>query len=146
MWASMRLEAMEEWTDSWSMSEFYAGTGSQGAEDAWYTLASEIEHYKMHSEDFVGGTADIAKCFDQISRTLVYRLAEKAGMPMAILSAYKRYEESVKVHNTIAKGIGKAFTRKCGIPQGCPFSMMYSSLLMRPWMMKCKKNIGRDRT
>lgn len=81
---------------------------------------------------------DIAKCFDQISRPLLYRLAEAAGMPPGILSAYKRYQESLKVHNTIAKGIGKAFTRKCGIPQGCPLSMMFTSFIMRPWMIKCK--------
>ena len=113
-------------------------TGNQGAEDAWYTLASEVEHYKLCGEDFVGGTADIAKCFDQISRILVYRLAREAGMPLEILSAYQRYQENLKVHNTIAKGIGKAFTRKCGIPQGCPLSMMFTSLIMRPWILKVK--------
>ena len=81
----------------------YAGVGSQGAEDAWYALTSEVETYKMAGEDFVGGAVDVAKCFDQISRQLVYKLAKKAGMPPVILSAYQRYQENMKVHNTLAK-------------------------------------------
>ena len=120
------------------MSEFYAGNGNQGAEDAWYAIAGEVEQYKLNEEDYVGGTVDIAKCFDQISRQLLFRLARKAGMPSQILNAYIKYQESLKVHNTIAKGIGIAFSRRCGIPQGCPFSMMFSALIMRPWMMQCK--------
>ena len=27
------------------------------------------------------------------------------------------------------------YTRRCGIPQGCPFSMMFVALLMRPWII-----------
>ena len=138
VWGSMRLKHLRPWTDSWGMSEFYAGNGNQGAEDAWYAIAGEVEQYKLGDEDFVGGTVDIAKCFDQISRQLLYRLASKAGMPPQILNAYIKYQDSLKVHNTIAKGIGQAFSRKCGIPQGCPFSMMFSSLTMKPWMMQCK--------
>ena len=138
IWGSIRLDSMKDWTDQWGMNEFYAGTGNQGAEDAWFALAGEIEHYKLCGEDFVGGAVDIAKCFDQVSRPLLYRLAEAAGMPPSILSAYKRFQENLKVHNTISKGIGMPYNRKCGIPQGCPLSMMYASLIMRPWMMQCK--------
>ena len=32
-------------------------------------------------------------------------------------------------------GLGTPYTRRCGIPQGCPFSMMFVALLMRPWII-----------
>ena len=31
--------------------------------------------------DMTGGAADIFKCFDQLSRPLIYAILEKAGMP-----------------------------------------------------------------
>ena len=40
------------------------------------------------------------------------------------------------VHNTIHGGIGGPFTRRTGILQGCPLSMMFTALLLRPWALK----------
>lgn len=39
------------------------------------------------------------------------------------------------VHNSVARGIGKGFLRRTGIPQGCLLSMLFITLLLRPWMM-----------
>jgi hypothetical protein len=92
----------------------------------------------LNSIPFVGGTVDIAKCFDQILRLLLYALAKAAGMPTQILDAYRRFQEGLLVHNTIAGGVGTGFKRRCGIPQGCPLSMMFTALLMRPWILLAK--------
>ena len=83
----------------------------------------------------MGGTIDIAKWFDQILRELVYAIAALAGIPPQILDAYRRFQEGLIVHNTIAGGIGKGFKRRCGIPQGCPLSMLFTALIMRPWVL-----------
>ena len=93
-------------------------------------------------EQYTGGTVDIAKCFDQVNRELIKQLAIEAGMPYGILDAYLRYQENLLVHNAVARGIGKGFKRRTGIPQGCPFSMMYIALIMRPWarMQKTEGN------
>ncbi len=65
--------------------------------------------------------------------------AYAAGMPVIILDAYGRFQEGVAVHNTIAGGVGTGFKRRCGIPQGCPLSMMFTALLMRPWILMTKQ-------
>ncbi len=83
---------------------------------------------------------DIAKCFDQIIRELVYALAAKAGMPPQVLDAYRRFQEALTIHNTVAGGIGRGFQRRCGIPQGCPLSMAMTALIMRPWVLMAKQN------
>lgn len=97
----------------------YAGAGTLCAEDAWYSFAVDIEHMEMRGEAHCGGTADIAKCFDQVSRELLYRIARRAGMPEKVLRAYIGFQVGLKVHNSIASGIGKLFTRRVAIPQGC---------------------------
>ena len=78
--------------------------------------------------------ADIAKFFDQIRRPLIYKLAEAAGMPPKVLRAYRGYLETLNHYNALAGGIGKPYRKKCGIPQGCPFSMVMVALIMRPWI------------
>ena len=88
----------------------------------------------MLGEQYTGGTVDIAKCFDQVNRELVKQLAIAAGMPYGILDAYLRYQDNLHVHNAVAGGIGKGFTRRTGIPQGCPFSMMFIALVLDPWI------------
>ena len=60
-------------------------------------------------------------------------------MPQPILTAYKNYLENMYVYNCLAGGIGRPFIRKCGIPQGCPFSMAMVALIMRPWILLMRK-------
>ena len=117
------------------MPEMYAGAVTLGAEDAWYEVATDFEHWDLNNIPFVGGTVDIAKCCDQILRMLLYALAKAAGMPVQILDAYRRFQEALLVHNTIAGGVGTGFKRRCGIPQGCPLSMMFTAVLMRAWIL-----------
>ena len=56
-------------------------------------------------------------------------------MPSKVVQAYARYHENVSIHNSIAGGLGDACHKNCSIPQGCPFSMCFMALLMRPWIL-----------
>ena len=112
----------------------YAGVGSQGAEDAWYAFATQKGMFDLIGTSYTGGTVDISKCFDQIKQ-----MAEDAGMDTGVLGAYLRFQDQLQVHNSIARGIGAGFRRRTGIPQGCPLSMLYMTLLLRPWLMQQKK-------
>ena len=138
LYGTVRLRSMQEWADSWSMAEMSAGAGLQSADDAWYEVASDFELWDLSGCSYLGGAIDIAKCVDQILRELVYAVASLAGIPPQVLDAYRRYQENLIVHNSIAGGIGKGFRRRCGIPQGCPLSMLFTALLMRPWLLMAK--------
>ena len=111
---------MAPWAHSWGTGEMYAGVGINGAEDAWMDLAILVEHWQLCGTPFSGGDTDIAKCFDQIDRDLLLAIAQKAGMPTRILDTYRRFMSQLMLHNTIAGGIGRAYKRGMGIPQGCP--------------------------
>eukprot|EP00973_Karenia_brevis_P000285 40436-Karenia_brevis.AAC.1 len=43
------------------------------------------------------------------------------------------YHEHLHLHVAFASHIGSAHAHKCGIPQGCPFSMMFIAFILRPW-------------
>ena len=128
----MRLEDLNGWVKPWQPSEMFAGVPGKGAVDAWRDAITHDENMKIDGKDFCGAVADIAKFFDQVCRELVLSIAKSAGMPTGILIAYGRFLEDLVMHNCIPGGIGKPHKRRCGIPQGCPFSMAMASLLMRP--------------
>ena len=132
-WAAYRLGSLEGWIAGWSTDAMFAGVPEQGAEDAWWMTSVKMECWHATSTPFSGSSADIAKCFDQIVRPLLYGIAHIAGMPRNVLGPYMRFAEATMVHNTIGKGLGTAYSRRCGIPQGCPLSMMCIALILRPW-------------
>ena len=37
--------------------------------------------------------------------------------------------------NAVGGGLGKPHKHQCGIPQGCPLSMMLIAFLLRPWVL-----------
>ena len=134
-WASMRLEGMQAWVSSWCLPEMYAGVPGMGATDAWHEALSQMEDLKLDETPYCGAVADIAKFFDQIRREVVVALARVAGMPVQVLDAYSRFLEDMTAYNCLPGGMGKPHKRRCGLPQGCPFSMAMVALLMRPWIV-----------
>ena len=65
-----------------------------------------------------GGAVDIHKCFDQILRPVVYKVAELAGMNRAVLDAYRNFQESLTVRYSIEGGLGETYQKTTSIPQG----------------------------
>ena len=90
-WAAIRLATLQPWINKWAMGEMYAGAGHQGAEDAWYAVAMQMEQMKLKQEEYCGGTADILKFLDQVVREVVYMVAQDAGMPSRILDCNRGF-------------------------------------------------------
>ena len=43
--------------------------------------------------------------------------------------------ESTLIHNSIGNAYGLGHKHKCGIPQGCPLSMVFVALFLRSWVV-----------
>ena len=56
-----------------------------------------------------------------------------SGFPPNVLAAYMNYQENADIYFSFSGHIGKPHKHQCGIPQGCPFSMLFIALLLRPW-------------
>lgn len=108
-----------------------------GAVDALHAALTDLEEHKLNGIPLCGGVVDIAKFFDHIIRTVVYTMAAYAGMPRHVLPAHKDYIEHLKLFNCIAGGVDTAHQRRCGIPRGCPVSMMIVALIMSPQLTGC---------
>ena len=63
-------------------------------------------------------------------------------MPTVVLNGYKAFVENLSVYNSLAGGLGTPYGRRCGIPQGCPFTMMLVGLIMRPWIILMRQVTG----
>eukprot|EP00973_Karenia_brevis_P018192 2498469-Karenia_brevis.AAC.1 len=66
IWAKARLLNLGKWISSWQTTEMFAGRPGAGAQDAWYLAALDLEQAQVLDADYVGGTLDLFKCFDQI--------------------------------------------------------------------------------
>ena len=119
-WAKIRLKDLKPWIAAWTMPEMYAGIEGQGAADAAYSTALQIEHCMVNGVDFTGGASDVYKCFDQVQRPIIYEMLRKAGMPKRILKNYKKFQEGLTAYNTIAGGIGEGYKKATSEPQGGP--------------------------
>eukprot|EP00973_Karenia_brevis_P084253 11692159-Karenia_brevis.AAC.1 len=116
----------------------HAGVPGSGADDAWFNTSLMLEDCYIQNIAAIGGSVDIFKCFDQIIRLLVYVILLLSGFPIKVLTAYINYQEQAQIYFSFAGHIGTPHKHLCGIPQGCPFSMMVIALLLRPWHLLAK--------
>eukprot|EP00973_Karenia_brevis_P037047 5107313-Karenia_brevis.AAC.1 len=114
----------------------FGGLPGVGADDAFYTTALEKELCIIENRPFVGGSLGLYKCFDQVLRPLLYVILLIAGLPSQVLIPYINFLENLKIYNGIAGSLGRPHGHHCGIPQGCPLSMIFISLLLRGWIMQ----------
>ena len=61
-----------------------------------------IEELRLDGKTIGGGSADIAKFFDQVRRGVVYKMAAAVGIPPMILRAYRAYIENLLLYNCLA--------------------------------------------
>ena len=129
LWGKIRLEHLSPWISTWDLQEVYAGIEGKGAAVAAYATAIEIGYCRLAGTPYTGGAADIYNCFDQIRRDVVYKLLDRAGMPKRVTHAYMNFLEALVVRNTVAGGLGEAYTRPTSIPQGEP-TVSYTHLTL----------------
>ena len=134
VWASITLARLNGWIKLWATPEIFAGVPGLGASDAWYCTSIEIEYQRCCGRHLTGGAADILKCFDQIVPSLALALLRKAGMPALVLRTYAEFLTNLVIYNALVGGLGKPRTLHCGIPQGCPLSMMIIAIMMLAWV------------
>ena len=140
IWASVRIQNLEQWVKSWADPAMFAGVPGAGAEEAWYLTQLDFEIKRLTGSHITAGSIDVFKCFDQIVRPLVIYLARQAGMPRQVLDTYEAFQSDLTVYNQIGEYLGEPHRHKCSIPQGCPFSMAFVALLMRPWIMYMREH------
>ena len=93
-----------------------------------------IEEAKSAETPLYGFSMDIAKAFDSVPHSIMFRLAQKVGAPIQIIRGPR------SMNNCLGRrfkfgGIGYGPVWRCtnGILQGCPISVMMLNILMSVW-------------
>ena len=130
VWGKLRLHDLRAWTEKWQDPVLHAGVPGVGAQDAWYAVSCQVEAALASGRPVAGTALDIFKCFDQINRWVCYTILLRSGCPQGIIRAYMAYMETLKIIPVYGVGVGQIEERPCGIPQGCPLSMLIVARLM----------------
>ena len=143
LWASVRLAHLKDWFYSWVPdSVFSAGKGVSSV-DAWFATAIDIEEVlsqAVHS-DFHIFVADVVKSFDTVDRDILGCALGRLGLPAWFRKVYFSFHRDVRLRFKLATGLGVAWKRDGGIPQGCPLSMVFIIALETPW---CRHLVSLD--
>ena len=70
------------------------------------------------------------------------RVLSSLGLPGWFRHAYFEYYAHVRLRFKLASGLGEPWTRDGGIPQGCPWSMMFTVALYLPWCRNLAAQVG----
>ena len=143
LWASVRLGHMHGWFHSWVPDTVYSAGKGVSSVDAWYASALDIEEVLCgagdgHAHLFV---ADVIKSFDTVDRGILDCALGRLGLPDWFRRVCFSYHSRVRLRFKLAAGMGEAWTRDGGIPQGCPLGMVFIVALYVPW---CRYLAGLD--
>ena len=90
---------------------------------------------QLRERPIVGGAFDLFKCFDQIVRLLLYPTLTLSGLPHGVFVGYMAFQPNLVVYNSMACALGGPHKHPCGIPLGCPLSVVFIIiLLLRAWL------------
>ena len=137
-WAAVRLAQLQPWVNSWATEDLYGGIKGRSADSASWLLALDVELGMATDTPVSAMATDIYKCFDQMSRQVILLVAARAGAPPALLRAWCSFLDRLTVHNCLAATIGRGYSRGASIPQGCPLSMVWLSLVLRPLVINIR--------
>ena len=126
------MKNLQKVIGKWATGNMFAGVPLVGAGEGWYLTQSAFETIRLAGKQITAGSIDVYKCFDQLNRKLIYRLAKEAGMPSQVLDTYYQYIDNSDVRFQIGKTPGGHIGTN--VPY-CPFSMNMVALLMRPCIM-----------
>ena len=131
-WAAARLYHLQPLANQWLTPEMCGGVKSNAADSASWAMALEVEGAVTEGSGASAASLDIYKCFDQMSREVIVLLARRAGAPEAIISSWYRMLAGLRTYNSLCGTAGVLYGRPASIPQGCPLSMLWLNLALRP--------------
>ena len=82
------------------------------------------------------------KSFDTVDRDILDCTLGRLGLPAWFRTVYFSFHRDVRLRFKLATGLGVAWKRDGGIPQGCPLSMVFIVALYAPWCRYLESQVG----
>ena len=135
LWASVRLARIQDWFHSWVPDSVCSAGKGVSSVDAWCATTVDIEEVLSNTRqgDFHIFVADVVKSFDTVDRDILDCTLRRLGLPAWLRKVYFSFHREVRLRFKLAAGLGVAWTRDGGIPQGCTLSMFFIVSFYAPW-------------
>ena len=134
LWATVRLEHLQTWCDSWLPSSVFSVGSARSSVDAWYSTSLGIVEAVsgIVDDDIHLFVADVVRSFDTVDRNILDCVLSSFGLPGWFRHVYSECHARVRKRFKLSAGFGEPWTRDAGILQGCPLSMMFIVALYLP--------------
>ena len=129
------------WQETWIDDCLHGFRPGHSPADAWWPLALKVEHALLIGEDLSGIALEYSKCFDRIPIDIVFKLAQRLGMPDLITTPLRSMYSCLRRRFVFAGAVGQPFVATNGILQGCPLSIMMLNLLVNIWARAIKVEV-----
>ena len=135
LWASVTLGHLADRFKSWVPRCVFSAGGGRSSVEAWYSTALDIEEVLagVAESDVHLFVADVVMSFETVDRGILDCVLSCLGLPGWFRHAYFRYLAAVRLRFKLSVGVGEAWVRVGGIPQGWPLSMIFIVALYLPW-------------
>ena len=134
LWASVWLVHLRGWFESWVPASVLSAGGGRSSVDAWDLEESLSGVLDSDVRIFV---ADVVKSFDTVDRGILGYFLSRLGLP-----GWFWHHVRVRLRFKLSCGLGEAWTRDGGIPEGCPLSMIFIVALYLPWCGQLESFLG----
>ena len=144
LWASVRLAHLKDLFYSWVPDSVISAGKGVSSVDAWYATAIDIEEVLSQAghSDFHIFVADVVKSFDTVDRDILDCTLGRLGLPAWFRTVYFSFHRDVRLRFKLATGLGVAWKRDGGIPQGCPLGVHRIHLVGRGCVVPRSREFG----
>ena len=135
IWASARMVQLESWFKSWVPGSVFSAGVVVGRWKLGFLRLLTLRRFflVLLILMFIFFVADVINGFATVDRGILDSVLSSLGLPAWFRHAYFEYHAHVRLRFKLAAGLGEPWTRDGGIPQGCPWSVMFVVALYLPW-------------
>ena len=93
----MRYKHTADWAEEWADEGQYSARRGRGAQEAWWKASPEAEQVRANKLEYTAPFFDMAKCYDMVPRQLAYAMLEWLGIPVRIITAWKKLRRKLTI-------------------------------------------------
>ena len=121
-----------------SQCGFRAG---RGCTDMIFVARQLVEKAREHHSDLFVLFVDLKKAYDSVPRPALWRVLERLGIPLTMISIIRSFHEGMSVKVIVGQEFTESFDVCNGLRQGCTMApvlfSLYFGAVVDDWRRKC---------
>ena len=137
LWSKCRWKQLQQWHFSWCPPQLKGGVSGRETIDAYFQLATEVEHALVFKQSLYGIFYDYTQCFDNVAWSIEQGILRDLGLPTHILDTLFSFNQNILRRFKIGNSVGPSFGNTnsiCQDCQGCPLAILRINALISAWV------------